>query len=349
MAFISFVKKQAQGLPAVYFALVMATGIVSIACHLCKLDWLSSSLFYLNHINYGLLILLLIARILLYPAALIGDLSDSSKGAGFLTFVAGSGMLGVQYCLLRQVYVPAVVLWVAAIIGWLLIIYAFLLIRITQSQKPALENGLNGGWLLLVVATESISILGTQLATHLVIPLNITLFFTMGLFLLGLFFYLLLIPIIFFRMTFDPMKPQEFTPPYWVLMGGAAITALSGATLIQTLNKAGVYTDWVATLKGISLLSWVVASWWIPLLALLEAWRHFFKKVPFRYQPANWDTVFTIGMYTVCTFQLSKALQLPFLQVLPQIFIYIALLVWLVTFISMLLSWVVKDKQKGNK
>jgi tellurite resistance protein TehA-like permease len=349
MAIISFIKKQTQDLPAVYFALVMATGIVSIACHLCKLDWISISFFYLNHINYGMLLLLLIARILLYPAALIGDLSDSSKGAGFLTFVAGSSMLGVQYCLLRQVYAPAVILWVVASIGWLLIIYSFLLIRITQSQKPDLENGLNGGWLLLVVSTQSLSILGTQLATHLFIPLNITLFFTLGLFLIGLFFYLLLIPIIFFRMTFDPMKPQEFTPPYWVLMGGAAITALSGATLIQTLDKAGDYTDWVSTLKSITLLSWIVASWWIPLLALLEVWRHFYKKIPFRYNPANWDTVFTIGMYTVCTFQLSKALQVPFLQILPQIFIYIALLVWLVTFISMLLTWMGKSKQSAHE
>jgi tellurite resistance protein TehA-like permease len=349
MAFISSVKKHTHDLPAVYFALVMATGIVSIACHLCKLDWISIPLFYLNHINYGLLLLLLIARIVLYPTALINDLSDSSNGAGFLTFVAGSGTLGIQYCLLRQVYAPAVILWVAAIIAWLLIIYAFLLIRITQSKKPDLENGLNGGWLLLVVSTQSISILGTQLATHLVIPLNITLFFTLGLFLLGLFFYLLLIPIIFFRMNFDAMKPQEFTPPYWVLMGGAAITALSGATLIQTLNKAGDYTDWISILKAITLLSWVVASWWIPLLALLEVWRHFYKKVPFRYQPANWDTVFTIGMYTVCTFQLSKALHLPFLQILPQIFIYIALLVWLVTFFSMLLTWIGKGRLRVNE
>jgi tellurite resistance protein TehA-like permease len=151
MAFFSFVKKQIQSLPAVYFALVMATGIVSIGCHLCKLDLISTLLFYLNHFNYGLLLLLLIARIIFYPKALIREFSDSSLGASFLTFVAGTGMLGVQYCLLKQVYAPAIVLWVVAIIGWLFIIYAFLLIRITQSRKPELENGLNGGWLLLVV------------------------------------------------------------------------------------------------------------------------------------------------------------------------------------------------------
>jgi len=344
MTSISNFKRHVIELPPVYFALVMATGIVSIACHLLGFGWLSNGLFYLNHLNYGLLVVMLIARISRYPQALMSDLSDSSKGPGFLTFVAGSCMLGVQYCLIRQTFMPAIILWVIAFITWLFFLYGFLLIRITRSPKPNLENGLNGGWLLMVVATQSLSMLGSQLSAHLAIPANITLFFTLAAYLLGLFMYLLLMPIIFFRMTFDPMKAQEFKPPYWVLMGAAAISALSGAVLIQSISKAGVYTDWIASLKTLSLLAWVVASWWIPLLFMLEIWRHFYKKVPFKYQPANWDTVFTLGMYTVCSFQLSKALQTQFLQLLSEVFIYVALLAWLVTFFSMLKSWLSKAK-----
>ena len=97
--------------------------------------------------------------------------------------------------------------------------------------------------------------------------------------------------------------------------------------------------DFMALLKTLSLFAWIVASWWIPLLVILEIWRHFYKKVPFKYQPANWDTVFTLGMYTVCSFQLAKVLETPFLQKLPQVFIYVALLAWLTTFLSMLKSW----------
>lgn len=339
MAAIPILKQHIRDLQPVYFALVMATGIVSIACHFLGLQLLSTCLLYLNHLNYGLLLLMLIFRIILYPRVLMADLSDSSKGPGFLTFVAASGTLGIQYCLIRAVYTPAIILWVLAFAAWLFFLYAFLLIRITQAAKPNLESGLNGGWLLMVVSTQSLSILGSQLSAHLVIPANITLFFTLAAYLLGLFMYLLLMPIIFFRMTFDPMKPQEFTPPYWVLMGAAAISTLSGAVLIQSISKAGVYMDWIASLKTISLLFWIVASWWIPLLVVLEIWRHFYKKIPFKYQPANWDTVFTLGMYIVCTFQLAKAIQTQFLQVLPQAFIYFALLAWLVTFLSMLKSW----------
>lgn len=229
MAVIPFLQKELKELSPVYFALVMATGIVSIGCHLLAFSWLSTCLLYINHLNYGVLLIMLMARTVLYPKALMGDLSNSSNGPGFLTFVAGSGMLGVQYCLLLKNYTPAIVLWIIGFAAWLFFLYVFLFIRITQPVKPNLESGLNGGWLLMVVSTQSLSILGSQLSAHLSASVNVTLFFTLAAYLLGIFFYVMLIAIIFFRMTFDPMKPQEFTPPYWVLMGAAAITTLSGA------------------------------------------------------------------------------------------------------------------------
>jgi tellurite resistance protein TehA-like permease len=342
MASVQIWHNHIKELPPVYFALVMATGIVSIGCQLLGVQWLADILFYLNQFDYVVLLLLFLSRTVLYPKALLANLSDSSQGPSVLTFAAGSAVLGVQYCLITKVFTPAIILWIVAFAAWLVFVYGFLLIRITEGAKPELEKGLNGGWLLLVVSTQSLSILGSQLTPHVYFPAAIVLFFALAANLLGLFLYMMLVTIIFFRMTFDSMKPREFTPPYWVLMGAAAITALAGASLIQSMNKAGVFTDWVAALKPITLLAWSVATWWIPLLLLLEIWRHFIKKIPFTYQPANWDTVFTLGMYTVCTFQLANALQAPFLIVLPHIFLYVALLAWFITGISMVRNWITK-------
>ncbi|MGI4019982.1 MAG: tellurite resistance/C4-dicarboxylate transporter family protein [Janthinobacterium lividum] len=292
MAFISLLKKQTQNLAPVYFALVMATGIVSIACHLLQLEFLSNFFFYLNHLQYALLLLLLGARMMVYPRDFTADFTNDSTGPGFLTFVAGSCILGVQYCLLKQVYLPAIIFLIIGLVAWIIIVYAFLLMMITKAYKPNLENGLNGGWLLLVVSTQSLSILGTLLSNNLVISPVVTLFLTLAAYLLGIFFYLLLIPLIFLRLTFNPIKAKEFTPPYWVLMGAAAITTLSAATLIQAINKTFLFADLVPVLKALSLFTWIVASWWIPLLIILELWRHLYKKIPLKYEATYWDTIF---------------------------------------------------------
>src|SRR5512138_3378728 len=79
-----------------YFALVMATGIVSIACHLLQMDFLAFPLFTLNQFFYIVLWLLTLARIFLHGSRLIGDLSNHRIGTGFLTLVAGTNVLGSQ-------------------------------------------------------------------------------------------------------------------------------------------------------------------------------------------------------------------------------------------------------------
>jgi tellurite resistance protein TehA-like permease len=329
-------KKQIQGLSPVYFALVMATGIVSIGCHFLELNVLSMVLFYLNQVQYVILLLMLLLRISLYFTDVKRDLTTDITGPGFLTFVAGSCVLGIQYCLLAKIFEPGLILWIVSLLGWLLIGYTFLTIITIKERKPSLPDSLNGGWLLFTVSTQGIAILGIQLIGHVAIPIALHLFITLAAFFLGLFFYLLLISIVFFRLAFDPLPAKAFTPPYWVMMGAAAISALSGATLVLAIPKTILFNDLVPVLKGLTLMLWVVASWWIPLLAIIEMWRYFYKKFPLRYSAANWDTVFTLGMYTVCTYQLSKALHSAFLSAIYDVFIDVALLVWLITFLLML-------------
>src|SRR6476660_4214114 len=79
-----------------YFAVVMATGIISIGSKLLGLPWIAMPLLWLNVAAYALLSVLLLARLTLYPGRVFSDLCDHNRGPGFFTVVAGTCVLGTQ-------------------------------------------------------------------------------------------------------------------------------------------------------------------------------------------------------------------------------------------------------------
>lgn len=318
-----------------YFALVMATGIISIGCHLLRMDFLAFPLFYLNQFFYIVLWLLTLARLFRYPARFIDDLSNHRLGAGYLTLVAGTNVLGSQFAILASNQTIAFLLWVLGLALWLLLIYALFMILTVKEEKPPLETGINGAWLLFVVSTQSIAVLGMSIASRFAAWEEMFTFAMFGFYLLGCMFYILIISLIVYRFMFFKIGPEEMGPPYWINMGAVAITTLAGANILLKGN-APFLDGLIPFIKGFTVFFWASGTWWIPLLFLLGAWRHIYKRFPLTYHPVYWGLVFPLGMYTVCTFQLAKALGLDFLLLIPKFFIFIALIAWLTTVIGLI-------------
>src|SRR5699024_11420854 len=89
------------------------------------------------------------------------------------------------------------------------------------------------------------------------------------------------------------------------------------------------FTGITSFLKGFTVFFLVTGFWWIPLLFILMFWRHVVHIFPLTYEPGFWGMAFPLAMYTTSTLQLSKALELSFLQYISYGMVLIAVVVYL--------------------
>jgi tellurite resistance protein TehA-like permease len=313
-----------------YFAVVMATGIVSRAMKLDGWAYLSGLLLVLTVIAYVTLVAAYGWRLVAYRSEFAADATDPRKAFAFFTFVAGSNVLGAG--LAPHGYTWAtVVLLAGSGLAWLLLSYGVPLVLVTRhATRPPLASA-NGTWFLWVVGTQSIAVAATSLpppASDFQAALSVACWSV------GVVLYLIVAVTVVTSLLQYTVAPAQLTPPYWVFMGATAISVLAGAQILK-LPAHPLVAAMRPAVAGASFVLWAFGTWLIPLLIALGVWRHVIRRLRLAYEPGLWSIVFPIGMYGVASRQLGAALHVPWLVTLGADEAWVALAAWAAVLLAM--------------
>ena len=317
-----------------YFALVMATGIVSIGLDLGGIVVLSRVLLWLTAASFVVLWVLYIWRAVTHRSAMLHDFRDPETAFAYFTVVAGTDVLAVRLLQegLGSIAVPLLffgaVLWF--VFGYLLPWQVFM----TRDGRPILART-NGTWFVWAVASQSLAIGMAQVQPLFAedaewISILAVLSWTVGVAIYAGVALLVLLRIIHFGIT-----PREFEPPFWVAMGAMAI-AVVAVTFINDMQSTPMIDATRTLIGGTIVVFWSFCVWLIPLLIGAGVWRHVMHKIPLGYVAALWSIVFPIGMFAVASINLGRVESLPLVESIGNITLIIAVVVWAIVFLGML-------------
>ncbi len=332
------VRHAVEGLTPGYFALVMATGILSVALELEGHHLLSEALVLVCAAAFVVLLALNLWRIVAYRHAVVADFTDPRRGFGFFTFVAGTNVLGVRLALSGLDDAAAVLLVVAGA-AWLAMGYVVPWTAILgHAQRPVVAAA-NGTWFIWAVASQSVAVSAATLepvfdTVRRELAVLAIVSWSVGVFLYGSTGVIVALRLMLYR-----FGPGDLTPPYWVSMGALSITVLAGARIVEMADAPMVAVT-RELIAGLAVVFWAFATWLIPVLVAAGWWRHVRRRVPLHYEATLWSIVFPLGMYAVAGIYLGRADHLPLVEGVGETELWVALGAWAVVLVAMVLHLV---------
>ncbi len=316
-----------------YFAMVMGSGIISIGLRLEGHDLMSVMLLIACAVGFVVLCVLTVWRLLAHRAAITEDFLDPRRAFGFFTFVAGANVLGARVAMDGHHAITGALL-IAAGLVWLVLGYVVPWTAVLRSRERPVVAAANGTWFIWVVASESVAIGAATLEPVVTTGRAELAVLAVGSWSVGVFLYAATAMIVTLRLMLYRFGPEDLTPPYWVSMGALAITVLAGARIVEMADAPMVQIT-RGLVAGLSVVFWSFATWLFPVLVAAGWWRHVRCRVPLVYEATWWSIVFPLGMYAVAGIYLGRAADLPVVEHIGEVELWLALFAWIVAFVAM--------------
>jgi tellurite resistance protein TehA-like permease len=317
---------QVEGLYPGCFAIVMATGIISNALFAQGPRELSDAFLLANAIAYPLLAVLTVIRATRFTRAFWSDLSNRGLVFSFFTIVAASSVFG-EGIFLRGVSSIALCLWLFALAVWVALIYLSFSVMILSRAKLHMAI-IQDGWLLAIVGTEALSVLGSTFAPVTGAFASAIYALSHMLWGIGLALYAIYVVLLIYRLFFFDVKPDDITPALWVVMGAAAISTDAGSAILLADSGVPFLYAMRSFVIGATLIAWAWATLWIPFLLMLGFWKYAIRREPVTYTPLVWSAVFPVGMYSMATMRFSIASDFTILRGVANVVVWIAIAAW---------------------
>lgn len=334
VALRSHLRSGVEGLTPGYFALVMASGILSVGMALRGHRTLSLVLLAVCATAFVVLAVLNVWRAVAFRGALVDDFVNPRRGFGFFTFVAGTNVLGVRLSLEGH-YAATAVLLVCAGTAWLVLGYVVPWTAVLGRQERPVVATANGTWFIWTVATQSVATAAATLEPHVGTGRIAVALLAVVAWSVGAFLYAATGVIVTLRLMLYDFGPEELDPPYWVAMGALAITVLAGARIVEMADAPMVAVT-RGLIAGLSVVCWAFATWLIPVLVAAGWWRHVVRRIPLRYDPTLWSMVFPLGMYAAGGIYLGHADSLPLVSGIAAVELWVAFGAGTLVFVAML-------------
>jgi tellurite resistance protein TehA-like permease len=329
------------------FAMVMATGIVSVALRMVGSSGLSAVLLWVGAAAFVVLVVASAGRVAWYGRDVRRELQRPDRLFSYFAFPAAASVLAARLAEhpVGSLHGVVAVLVAAAALAWVAVTCAVVAFLAGWAGRRAVAD-VNGTWQLWVVGTQSVAIAATSASAAGVVPgrlagFRLDAWAAVVAWSLGAALYPSVTALVVTRLGVVGLAPGDLVAPYWVTMGAASITVLGAAQVGQLAQAAGpALAGARSPLTGVGLAFWSVATGLIPALFVLGAvrWRRRGPLAPRGFFREWWMIVFPAGMYATASMRIGAAAGLRAVRDVGTAAAWIAAAVWAAVFTWMIVS-----------